>query len=129
MKASEVCSELQNSADFGESASEELGISGLLAVSADAHTVPKASPKRRRKKPKQQSWMSVSAEASEAISGLADWLLSLQNSIERDVKVMDVPQLADFFGPSTAQPLRTLRWRGSEMRAGSKSSKQKSRAF
>ncbi|CAE7769648.1 unnamed protein product [Symbiodinium sp. CCMP2592] len=129
VKAPEVCSEVERGADLRDSA-EELGLSGLLALSADAaHTVPKASPKRRRKKPKQQSWMSVSAEASEAISGLADWLLSLQNSIERDVKVMDVPQLADFFGPSTAQPLRTLRGRGSEKHTGSKSSKQKSRAF
>lgn len=125
-KALEVTSEVEKSADSAKSAEELVSCDLGPSADAGAHTGPKASPKRRRKKPKQQNWMSVPAEASDAISGLADWLLSLQDSIERDVKVMDVP-LADFFGPSTAQPLQTLRGRGSGTRTGSQSSKQKSR--
>ena len=76
----------------------------------------KASPKVRRKKPKPQSWApeaSVSEEAEEAISGLADWLLSLQDSIEKDLNSPDISQPADFFGPSPPHPPKTLRGKGS----------------
>ena len=96
------------------SSSTSLRTEPQVRALGEALCPPHPSPKQRRKKPKPQSWTSVPAEASDAIAGLADWLLSLQDSIEREAKVAESSQLADFFGPSPSQPPKMLPGRGSD---------------